>query len=50
MATSPESNELRKAWKRACLKIHPDKCREPRAEEAFKALDTLVKSVVPIHR
>ena len=41
---------MRKAWKRACLKIHPDKCREPRAEEAFKALDTLVKSVVPIHR
>ena len=47
LATSLTGELPRKAWKRLCLKIHPDKCREPRAEEAFKAMDGLYKSVIP---
>ena len=47
-ATDLTSNEVRKAYLRVCLKIHPDKCSELRAEEAFNALDTLYKAVVPM--
>ena len=48
LATDPASNLVRTAYRRACLKIHPDKCRLPRAEEAFKALDALYRNVVPL--
>ena len=47
LATDPLAAEVKKGWKRLCLKIHPDKCREPRAEEAFKAMDDVYKRVVP---
>ena len=47
LATSPEANVVRTAWKRLCLKVHPDKCTEARAEEAFKELDSAYKKVVP---
>ena len=47
LGTSPENNTVRKAYLKVARHIHPDKCTVPRAEDAFKAMDSLYKSVVP---
>ena len=33
-----EASQVRKAYRGAALKVHPDKCSDPRATEAFKLL------------
>ena len=32
-------SELKKAYKKRCLKVHPDKNAAPEADEAFKKLN-----------
>ena len=34
-----EDNELKRAYKKKCLKVHPDKNAAPEADEAFKKLN-----------
>ena len=34
-----DENEIKKAYKKTSLKVHPDKNRYPKAEEAFKKVN-----------
>ena len=37
-----ELNKVKKIYRKTCLQLHPDKCKHPRATEAFQKLGTLV--------
>ena len=39
MTVRNDDAEFRRAWRKACLLIHPDKCKEPRGEDALKLLN-----------
>ena len=40
--------EFRRAWKKAALLIHPDKCKEPRGEDALKLLNNTYKMAIGV--
>ena len=42
-----EETEIRKAYRKLAVQLHPDKNDSPGAEEAFKSLDAVYKAVVP---
>ena len=39
MSKDAGDSELKKAYKKKCLKVHPDKNSAPEADEAFKKLN-----------
>ena len=45
LAPDADAAALRRAYRRLALRLHPDKCAEPNAREAFNAMAAAYKRI-----